>query len=1287
MSTDDLVGALFSDRYRVLKRLGGGGMGLVYEALDERLRRKVAVKLVRPGRDSDTARARFLREIAVTTRLVHPHIITVFDCGEADLPAGPCPYLVLELIGGDTLSRRMAQTRLDPEHAVTITEQVAAALAAAHEHKVVHGDLKPGNIMLAGGDLDVRLLDFGLSKILDGDDDQTVTQTGILIGTPRYISPEVIEGVRNDPRSDLYALGVILFEMLTGRPPFEARNTPMLLLQHLQDPPPRPSQISTRSLPAHLDGLVLGLLEKDPGRRPQTASDVLGLLQQRRAPRPPLEMFEDDVYDNTETDRSSLEHRRILTPGESVAPQGEVALVVTTAKDGRRLKAEAPGLARQAFDVVEEVLSLRLAAHEGYAFGHQAPQYRFAFPSAEAAVRWCLEVQKDLLTAPFPDELADLPFAAHERDLDGGLLFAGLRLSMGVAFGKAERRLDALTGRHGYVGEVLDEAERLDELAHPGEILVEAPLAGAAAALPGAFVSSVDRQLQDMRLLRVLPQSLKGRTFGDKVSISASSSTNIEDTGPLYGRREVLDRLHKALSRRGGITTIVGPGGTGKTVVAKEVARRLVGAEALPGGVWFCGLAECTDLPMMVQAIAHDVGVGHALGPDTTVDALSEALAHRGPMLLILDNLEQAPGPAAELVRTLAHKNPDIRLLATSREPLAVHQETVIDLGPLDVDDAVELFLARADRAYPGAADRAAIRRVAILLDAMPLAVELAAARTRLMSPRDICARLEERLDFLGDHRKGGRQATLSSAIEWSWNLLTAAERTAFAQCAVFRGGFSLEAAEAVLDLSAVPGAPYVLDVVQGLRDKSLLYVDEDESDIRFDMYRPIKMFAAKKAAATADLAAVTRRHARYVVTRTEELLHSRRGLSGAHAVAEVSVERNNLLSAAENMAGVDTALARRAVLCLAELYQLTGPASQAIPLLEKALAWAKGPVDSAEVRYHLGRALAARGRTQDASDTFARAVKEALIGQQHRLRVQILGSWSRLEHRNANPEQVRDLFEQAAEICAREGFDDLTGRIELERSLLIMTSGDFAGALERMQDALALVRYQGDVDLEYRLLVNIGIALVLSGHARSARPHFEQALTLVRALGDRAGEGLVLGNLGATRMVLLEFEGGLAQLQEAVDIHRAVGDRVLEGVDMYYLALCHHVLRRLDQAETLYDEALAALANVRKGRELAMVRLGRALLGVEQGMTERAARDLHAADRALGSFREVKVFGDYLRSVTRLVSWASRFDRGERAAVGELDAWLAEQKPGTGPYVDVTLIIARFVHERWSSS
>ena len=116
--------------------------------------------------------------------------------------------------------------------------------------------------------------------------------------------------------------------------------------------------------------------------------------------------------------------------------------------------------------------------------------------------------------------------------------------------------------------------------------------------------------------------------------------------------------------------------------------------------------------------------------------------------------------------------------------------------------------MARAARPYTSAEDRAAIRRVVILLDAMPLAVELAAARTQLMTPADICARLEERLDFLGDRRKDARQATLQSAIEWSWNLLTEAERVAFAQCAVFRGGFTLEAAEAVLDLSTVDGPP-----------------------------------------------------------------------------------------------------------------------------------------------------------------------------------------------------------------------------------------------------------------------------------------------------------------------------------------------------------------------------------------------------------------------------------------------------------------------------------------------
>ncbi|WP_051969870.1 serine/threonine-protein kinase [Kitasatospora azatica] len=270
------AGDLLEERYRLVGELGRGGFGVVWEAYDERIGRQVAVKTLRhQGAGSDaTDLARLRREVEVLARLVHPNIVLVFDVGEFDADGERFSYIVMELLNGLTLKQALLAGRPQLLQALDWAGQLCAALAAAHAHDVIHRDIKPENIMFAAPDRKLlKVLDFGIAQI--GDNRDALTTVGSVIGSTPYLAPERWRGEPGTVRSDLYAVGCVLYEMLTGARPFTATSTYNLMVQHVDEEPPHPG-----ALPAELADLLLALLAKDPADRPADAAEVGRLLQQ-----------------------------------------------------------------------------------------------------------------------------------------------------------------------------------------------------------------------------------------------------------------------------------------------------------------------------------------------------------------------------------------------------------------------------------------------------------------------------------------------------------------------------------------------------------------------------------------------------------------------------------------------------------------------------------------------------------------------------------------------------------------------------------------------------------------------------------------------------------------------------------------------------------------------------------------------------------------------------------------------------------------------------------------------
>jgi serine/threonine protein kinase len=300
---DPRVGLTLAGRYVIEEVLGEGGMATVYRAQHKLVDRPCAVKMMNPGLSRDpVVRERFRREAKAAQRLAHPNIIEIFDQGDTE---DGVAYLVMELLEGESLGTTLSRGKIPRERALPIMVQMARALARAHDFEVIHRDLKPDNIFLCsrsdGTDL-VKLLDFGIARSMQ---DARLTGQGELFGTPHYMAPERITSIDAGASSDLYAMGILFYEMLSGQLPFDAPDIPGFFLKHLKEPVPSIKKL-VPDTPDSLDRLIASLMAKDPSGRPVDAhrmhNDLLAICNEEAVPVPP------------EADAEEPSSRRTLSP-------------------------------------------------------------------------------------------------------------------------------------------------------------------------------------------------------------------------------------------------------------------------------------------------------------------------------------------------------------------------------------------------------------------------------------------------------------------------------------------------------------------------------------------------------------------------------------------------------------------------------------------------------------------------------------------------------------------------------------------------------------------------------------------------------------------------------------------------------------------------------------------------------------------------------------------------------------------------------------------------------------
>ncbi len=284
---DQWIGKVVSDRYRIEAKLGAGGLGMVFRAVHAGLERPVAIKVLHPQLLPNAAlRQRFEREVKMLSMLAHPHIVTMTDSGVLEDGTG---YLVMELLEGVSLEDRLKKGTLTPEESITVCRQILLALVLAHEKGVLHRDIKPANVFLqplGGGGVHVKLLDFGLAKMRSEDAAYpTLTADGTILGTPTYMAPEQAAAGSTDASSDLYSLGIVFFEMLTGRPPFTGPAPLELIRAHLATPVPELDEVHPGLAPtSELRALIKKTLAKEKEDRFRSAAEMLTALDALPSP-------------------------------------------------------------------------------------------------------------------------------------------------------------------------------------------------------------------------------------------------------------------------------------------------------------------------------------------------------------------------------------------------------------------------------------------------------------------------------------------------------------------------------------------------------------------------------------------------------------------------------------------------------------------------------------------------------------------------------------------------------------------------------------------------------------------------------------------------------------------------------------------------------------------------------------------------------------------------------------------------------------------------------------------
>jgi predicted ATPase len=718
---------------------------------------------------------------------------------------------------------------------------------------------------------------------------------------------------------------------------------------------------------------------------------------------------------------------------------------------------------------------------------------------------------------------------------------------------------------------------------------------------------------------------------------SALSSTLVAERDEFVGREAELGELFELWAEGVRLCSIVGTGGSGKTRLARRFAHLLPSVARDADSITFCDLSDAKSELDCLNAVAWACDITLPRRGDTAalIAHLGKVLARRGRMLLVLDNTEHLLGVARAMLETWLDLAPELNLLVTTRERLRVRGEHCISLGPLSLPDpkatpeailntdSVRLFLARAravHHEFPTDVELAPVLAELVLkLEGLPLAIELCAARSSVLGPAELLSRIERRFETLVSRvATVPRHATLRAALDWSWQLLDPEQQRAIGQCAVFRGGFDLAAAEAVLDLKEP-----ALDVLEALIDKSLIKVQAGVAgQRRYSLLESVCELCNERVVSEERLE-VEERHALHYLEVAAVWAERALRTGDAKSRAWLEVESQNLMAVharALERGARDQSLA--AALCLEPLFARRGPLGRFIELLDSAIDFQLDASPKDDVR----RAWLARGIAKRSAGDCAGAVVDLERACQGASDVTAVWALSQLgvAHLVLQQHDVAEArLTTASEMAKELGSEFAAGQVHAAYAILRGAQERFDEAFEHDRSAAAHFRRSGATSDEAIMQFFRGYLHLEQGSLAEAEHYLSVGLSALGEIGERRLEAHALADLGTLRIEQGRFDDAAECLQLAREIAANVGDDHCRGLAHGYAGQNEFERGALEAARDHFARAVDVLATVGDRRWVAQYQaalacaetlLGREVLG--RDLFDEAERELSSAGK-----------------------------------------------------------------------
>jgi predicted ATPase/class 3 adenylate cyclase/Tfp pilus assembly protein PilF len=632
-------------------------------------------------------------------------------------------------------------------------------------------------------------------------------------------------------------------------------------------------------------------------------------------------------------------------------------------------------------------------------------------------------------------------------------------------------------------------------------------------------------------------------------------------------RRDHLHDLGRRLEAGARLVSIFGMGGMGKTRFAQRFGWIWLGD--YPGGVWFCDLSEAISLDGVLHSVGQGLDVPLAAG-DPVVQ-LGNAIAGRGKCLVVLDNFERVAEFAEQTLGRWLDRARDAKFIVTTREVLGIQGEQAMEMTPLGVAEGVELFERRVSAVLPeylnSPVDPLVLPRLVGLLDGLPLAIELAAARARVMPPDELLHRMRERFKLLvPDGRRAQHQATLEATLDWSWDVLSQAERMTLVQLSVFDGGFTLAAAEAIVRTQPADAHVGIAGVIQALVDKSLV---RHTGRVRFGLLVTVRDYVRLRAQAGGEDTLLVRdsafeRHRKYYST-----------LSELDAFSGDQSEIENIVSACRCAVDADdNGSAIHAVVLAWSVLKLRGPFRLAMSLVAHVRQLANlSEADKAALLWIEGSAFSLLGRRNEAAQQLAIGVEAARRSGALDTEAQLLCSQAELVMNGGEFDRARELLHQALQITGfGERESSLSIKVHNTLGIVHFSKGEIERAVSHYRLGLEIAQRLGDERWQGGILGNLGCLYHGNSELNLAKNYFESALKLSQAYGTRQWEGNTRCNLGLVLHELGLADEARTELTLALEIAREIGYLQLELTLLINLGM-------VDESENKFEAACVNFA------------------------------------------------------------------------------------------------------------